>query len=104
MFHNPSLHNPYWITIGVRLAGGVDPMHKLALAKTADPQEALEAAQVRDLVARIILDEYVGDLGGGELWQRPARRAADRIIEAIGGATARLSGEGAGPSERASRP
>lgn len=57
-------------------------MRKTALAKTADPQEALEAAQ-RDLVVRIIMTEFIGDLGTG-IWLAAAERAAGRIVEAIG--------------------
>lgn len=55
-----------------------------AVAKPADlaQSDALDAAQLRDRIQRIILDEYIGDLGG-ELWTRPATRAADRIMEAI---------------------
>jgi hypothetical protein len=70
-------------------------MRKTALAKTVDPapREASEAAQLRAQIVDIISNEYIGDIHS-ELWLQPARRAADKIMEAIGGATARLSGEG----------
>ena len=63
-------------------------MHKTALAKTADPaqNEAPEAAQLRAQITRIIQDEYNGDLCTG-VWLVAARRATDRIMEAIGGVT-----------------
>jgi hypothetical protein len=59
-------------------------MRKMALAKTVDPQEALEVAQMRDLVVSIIMTEFIGDLGTG-IWLAAAQRAADRIIETIYG-------------------
>jgi hypothetical protein len=57
----------------------------MRLAKTADlaQSEVPELAELRARIVRIILDEYIGDLGGGELWTRPAIRATDRIVEAI---------------------
>ena len=55
---------------------------KRALAKTVDPQEALEAARMHDLVVGIIMAEFIGDLGTG-IWLAAAQRAAGRIVEAI---------------------
>jgi hypothetical protein len=59
-------------------------MRKTALAKTVDsgPREVPEAAQLRARIVDIISNEYIGDIRS-ELWLRPARRAADRIMEVI---------------------
>lgn len=58
-------------------------MRKTALAKTVENEaEAPELAQLRARIARIIQDEYSGD-ACSEFWLRPARRAAERIMEAI---------------------
>jgi hypothetical protein len=81
-------------------------MRKTALAKTVDPQEALEAARMHDLVVGIIMAEFIGDLATG-IWLAAAQRAADRIMEAIGGVTLAQSDPipaPARPSERAKRP
>jgi hypothetical protein len=62
-------------------------MRKAALAKTVENEaEAPEAAQLRAQIARIIQEEYIGDIHS-ELWLRPAERAADRIMDVIGGVT-----------------
>jgi len=53
-----------------------------ALAKTVDPQEALEAAQMRDLIVSIVMTEFIGDLGAG-IWLAAARRAAQRVVEVV---------------------
>ena len=58
-------------------------MGKKAVAKV-ESDEPFELAQLRDMIARIIQDEYSGDICT-EFWVRPARRAADRIVEAIAG-------------------
>ena len=57
-------------------------MRKTALAKTVDPQEALEAARMHDLVVGIIMTEFIGDLGAG-VWLAAAQRAAQRVVEAV---------------------
>jgi hypothetical protein len=51
----------------------INQMRKTALAKTVDPQEALEAAQMRDLIVSIVMTEFVGDLGAG-IWLAAAQR------------------------------
>jgi hypothetical protein len=58
-------------------------MHKTA--KTADlaRNEAPEAAQLRAQIARIIQEEYGGELCAG-VWLIAAKRTTDRIMTAIG--------------------
>ena len=58
-------------------------MRKTASAKTETGlNEPPDLAQLRSMIARIIQDEYSGDICT-EFWVRPARRAADRIVKAI---------------------
>ena len=54
----------------------------LAKIKTA-PDQALDAAGLRAVIIQIIRAEYSGD-NCSEFWLKPARRCADRIVEAIG--------------------
>ena len=54
------------------------------LAKPAGPalDEPPDQAALRRMIARIIQQEYSGD-NCSEFWARPARAAAERIVEAL---------------------
>jgi hypothetical protein len=62
-------------------------MHKTSLAKTFDQNEAPGVAQLRSRIARIVQDEFGGDLCTGGIWLAAAQRAAERVMEALGGGT-----------------
>jgi hypothetical protein len=60
-------------------------MGNKALAKLEfSPNEAPDATRMRATIIRIIRSEFSGDVDS-ELWIKPARQAADRIINAVYG-------------------
>jgi hypothetical protein len=58
-------------------------MSKISFAKLEPVRsEAPDAGQLRDMIIRIVMEEYSGDVVN-EFWTRPARAAANRIGAAI---------------------